>query len=239
MLRIAQNIIPFNILLLILVEIGVCWSLSWLSTYAWTLQACAARAVSYHCVLGSFAVCTAQKASCGQCSWVLFAFLPTLWSLQPWLLVSLASPIMHVLSKHVLTLRWPIPRVGAQWGAPAVLGKLVLHPVPRMFETDRRDLHWLGSVSPVLQPWPASHTLRARWSVAPCSGVDHRWPAAPGTPGGTKDNWEIGTFNVTFQSTFLHTYSRYSYYKAKLARLEKKAKFSSLCISALRRQDLL
>lgn len=98
---------------------------------------------------------------------------------------------------------------------------------------------WLGSVNPVLLPWPASHTLRARWSVAPCSGVDHRWPAALRTPRGTKDNWEIGTFNVTFLSTFLHTYSHYSYYKTKLARLVKKAKLSSLCISALRGQDLL
>lgn len=35
-------------------------------------------------------------------------------SLQPWLLASLASPISHVLSKHVLTLKWAHP---LGWGS--------------------------------------------------------------------------------------------------------------------------
>ena len=51
----------------------------------------------------------------------------------------------------------PIPWDGAKWGAPAILGKLVLHAFPHTVETDARGTHWLYSACCAdLQPWPAS-----------------------------------------------------------------------------------
>lgn len=143
----AQNSIPSHILVLLLVEISTFWSYSWLSTCPSNSSSLCCTCFSYRCVLSSLAVCTAHKASRVLCSLVQFAFLPTLeassrGSWPHWL---------HPSCVHLASISWhwsgPIPWAGAQWGAPAVLGKLDLHPVPHRFETDTRDLHWLSSVN--------------------------------------------------------------------------------------------
>lgn len=67
-----------------------------------------------------------------------------------------------------------IPWDGARWGAPATLGKLVLHTFPPTVETDVIALRWLYHVSWTdLQPWPASHPLTARGLVGPCGSMYH------------------------------------------------------------------
>lgn len=164
MLGLAQDSISSLVPHLLLVGIGTLWSQSWLSTYPSTLHVYAPHAASHHYALHSFAVWQYATMPRG---FTTQAASRTVWSILHFCWLHEASG--HGCCPHWLQPSWmclgsmswycsvPIPWDGARWGAPTVLGKLVLHTFPHPVETNARAMHWLYSVCCTdLQPRPAS-----------------------------------------------------------------------------------